>query len=110
METHFTILLAPNQSHRQFLNRAESISTSVRKYGSQVIAMCHHPARSPKAMIPSPTTPMAAPPAKAPTMRAAATTEGWDHTFRQSGAAGLIDDIEGSENSWMLWASVVIAI
>jgi len=34
-----------------------------------VIAMCHHSTLSPRTMIPSPTTPTAALPAKAPAMR-----------------------------------------
>lgn len=36
---------------------------------SQVIAMCHHRALSPKAMLPSTTTPPTAEPANAPAMR-----------------------------------------
>jgi hypothetical protein len=42
---------------------------SVRKYGSQVIAMCHHPAFSPRATMPSSATPTNAPPTMAPAMR-----------------------------------------
>ena len=49
--------------------RGEPISITVRKYGSQVIAMCHHPAFSPRAMAPSTTNPAAVPPAKVPAMR-----------------------------------------
>jgi hypothetical protein len=46
-----------------------AIHISVRKYGSQVIAMCHHPALSPMATMPRSATPETAAPTKAPTMR-----------------------------------------
>jgi hypothetical protein len=49
--------------------RAKSISNSARKYGSQGIVKCHHPARSPRVMIQSATTPTAAPPINALPMR-----------------------------------------
>ena len=45
------------------------IHMSVRKYGSQVITKCHHPAFSPMAIMPRPAPPMTAPPAKAPARR-----------------------------------------
>ena len=46
-----------------------AIHISVRKYGSQVIAMCHHPALSPMATMPRSATPATAAPTKAPAMR-----------------------------------------
>jgi hypothetical protein len=42
---------------------------TVRKYGSQGIAMCHHGIRSPRATMNRHTTPVATAPATAPAIR-----------------------------------------
>src|SRR5262245_49351054 len=67
--------------------RAESISISVRKYGSQESAKCHQPARSPMGIITSDSKPMAAPPAIAPMMRRG--------VAREDGDDSQEDEVEG---------------